>query len=42
MESEDFDSVGGLVLEKLGRLPKKNEKVQIGNIKFVVEDLEKK
>ena len=41
MESEDFDSVGGLVLEKLGRLPKKNEKVQIGNIKFVVEDLEK-
>ena len=41
MESEDFDSVGGLVLEKLGRLPKKNEKVQIGNIKFVVEYLEK-
>ena len=41
IESEDFDSVGGLVLEKLGRLPKKNEKVQIGNIKFVVEDLEK-
>lgn len=41
MESEDFDSVGGLVLEKLGRLPKKNEKVQIGNIKFVVEDREK-
>ena len=41
MESEDFDSVGGLILEELGRIPEKNEQIQIGNIKFVVEDLEK-
>lgn len=41
MESEEFDSVGGLVIGELGRFPEKNEEVKINNIKFVVEDIDK-
>lgn len=40
-ESEDFDSIGGLIIESLGRLPKLGEKVQYDNIKLVVEGMEK-
>lgn len=41
MESEDLDSVGGLILEELGRIPEEKEEVSIGNVRFVVEDLDK-
>ena len=41
MESEEFDSVGGLVIGELGRFPSKNEEVKINNIKFIVEDIDK-
>lgn len=41
MESEEFDSVGGLVIGELGRFPEQNEEVKIDNIKFVVEDIDK-
>ena len=41
MESEELDSVGGLIIEELGRIPEKNEEVLINNIRFVVEELEK-
>lgn len=41
MESEDLDSVGGFILEELGRMPEEKEEVSIGKIRFVVEDLEK-
>lgn len=41
MESEEFDSVGGLVIGELGRFPEQNEEVKINNIKFVVEDIDK-
>ncbi|WP_106404252.1 HlyC/CorC family transporter [Clostridium nigeriense] len=41
MESEEFDSVGGLVIGELGRFPEKNEEVKVNNIKFVVEDIDK-
>ena len=41
MESEEFDSVGGLVIGELGRFPEQNEEVKIDNIKFVVEDVDK-
>lgn len=41
MESEEFDSVGGLIIGALGRIPEENEEVVIDRIKFVVEEVEK-
>lgn len=41
MESEELDSVGGLVIEELGRIPEEKEEVLINNIRFVVEEVEK-
>ena len=41
MESEEFDSVGGLVIGELGRFPEQNEEVQLNNIRFVVEEIDK-
>lgn len=41
IDSEEFDSVGGLMIGELGRMPEKNEEVLIGNIKLVAEDIEK-
>jgi hemolysin (HlyC) family protein len=32
----DYDTIGGLVIKEFGRLPKHNESVIIGNLKFVV------
>jgi hemolysin (HlyC) family protein len=34
--SVDYDTIGGLVIKEFGRLPKHNESVIIGNLKFVV------
>ena len=34
--SEDYDTIGGLVIKEFGRLPKHNESVIIDNLKFVV------
>jgi magnesium and cobalt transporter len=33
---EDYDTVGGLVIHHLGRLPKRNEVVQIGRLRIIV------
>ncbi len=41
MESEEFDSVGGLVIGELGRFPEQKEEVQLNNIRFVVEEVDK-
>ncbi len=41
MESEEFDSVGGLVIGELGRFPEKSEEVKLNNIRFVVEEVDK-
>ncbi len=35
-DDEDYDTIGGLVLNKFGRLPKRAESVVIGNFKFTV------
>lgn len=42
LESEDFDSVGGFIIGELGRLPKKGEVLQFQNVKFVIEEVDKK
>lgn len=34
--NEEYDTIGGLVIKEFGRLPKHNESVVIGNLKFVV------
>ena len=41
MESEELDSVGGLVIGALGRIPEEKEEVVIDNIRFVVEEIDK-
>ena len=41
MESEEFDSVGGLVIGELGRFPEQNEEVQLNSIRLVVEEVDK-
>jgi magnesium and cobalt transporter len=39
---EEYDTVGGLVMQKLGRLPKRGEKVQFGGFEFVVVKADKR
>ena len=34
--TEDFDTVGGLVIDRFGRLPKRGESVAIGGMRFTV------
>ena len=41
IESEELDSVGGLIIEELGRVPEEKEEVIINNIRFVVEKVDK-
>ena len=41
MESEEFDSVGGLIIGELGRFPENKEEVNLNNIRFVVEEVDK-
>ncbi|MCC5911133.1 MAG: HlyC/CorC family transporter [Clostridiaceae bacterium] len=40
LESEDFDSIGGFITGRLGRLPKSGEVIIYNNIKMVVENVE--
>ncbi|MGG7144227.1 HlyC/CorC family transporter [Clostridium nigeriense] len=41
MESEEFDSIGGLVIGELGRFPDQNEEVKVNSVRFVVEEIDK-
>lgn len=41
LESEEFESIGGVLIGELGRLPEEGEAVEFDNIKFVVESLDK-
>src|SRR6187455_107496 len=36
LSDEDYDTIGGLILNKFGRLPKRGESVTIGTFKFIV------
>ncbi len=40
IESEDFDTIGGFILEKFGYLPKVGESVEYGNYIFTVKSIE--
>ncbi len=41
LESEDYDSIGGLVIGLLDHLPEEGESVEYENLRFVVEHVEK-
>lgn len=40
-ESEDFDSIGGFVIETIGKFPEKGEMVEKDNVKFIIEEIDK-
>ena len=41
IDSEEFDSIGGLMIGELGRMPEENEEVLFRNLKLVAEEVEK-
>lgn len=41
LESEDYDSVGGLIIGHLDRLPEQGEEIISGGIRLVVDELDK-
>lgn len=41
IETEDFDSIGGFIIGEFGRLPEVGERIDHGNVEFVVESIEK-
>ncbi|MEG1483654.1 HlyC/CorC family transporter [Clostridium sp.] len=40
MESEEFDSVGGLIIGELGRFPEHYEEVVLHDIRFIAEEID--
>jgi magnesium and cobalt transporter len=42
LDDEEYDTVGGLVLHKLGRLPRRNELVNFGGFSFAVTKADKR
>lgn len=41
IESEDFDSIGGFIIGVLGDFPEEGEVVEYGNIKFIIEKVDR-
>lgn len=41
LESEEFDSIGGFIIGYLRRLPEENEVIEVDNIRFCIESLDK-
>jgi putative hemolysin len=41
LESEEFDSIGGFIIGHLRRLPEENEVIEVDNIRFCIESLDK-
>ncbi|WP_346042541.1 hemolysin family protein [Paraclostridium tenue] len=41
LESEEFDSIGGFIIGYLKRLPEENEVIEVDNVKFCIESLDK-
>ena len=40
-KSEDFDSIGGFIIETFGKFPDKGDSIKIDNVKFIIEEIEK-
>ncbi len=41
LESEEFDSIGGYIIGHLNRFPEENEVIEVNNIKFHIESIDK-
>ena len=41
IDSEEFDSIGGLMIDQLGRMPEEKEEVTFQNLKLIAEEVEK-
>jgi putative hemolysin len=41
IDSEEFDSVGGVMIGELGRVPEEHEEVTVNNVKLTAEEIEK-
>lgn len=41
IESEHYDSIGGFLIGEIGRLPQQGESIEHGNIKFLIESIER-
>lgn len=41
IDSEEFDSVGGLIIGELGRMPEEKDEIQVENMRFIVESIDK-
>ncbi len=41
LESEEFDSIGGFIIGHLRRLPEESEVIEVDNIKFCIESIDK-
>lgn len=41
LESEDFDSIGGVILGELGRIPLPGDEIEYDNIRLIAEKVEK-
>lgn len=42
LESEEFDSIGGFIIGHLSRLPEENEVIEVDNIRFCIESIDRK
>ena len=42
LDDEEYDTIGGLVMHELGRLPRRGEKVEIGGFEFAVTKADKR
>ena len=38
--TEDFDTLGGFVLDLFGKIPAKEEKIKWNNFEFIVQDMQ--
>lgn len=41
LESENFDSIGGYIIENLNGFPENNQTITIDNVKYTIEDVDK-
>lgn len=41
LESEEFDSIGGFIIGYLKRIPEENELIEVENVKFNIESIDK-
>ena len=41
IHSEDFDSIGGYIMGQMGRIPEKDDKIELGGFSFIVWEMDK-